>query len=67
MHGSDQKTATVEKYHLQRFCNSLSTLSLRHLCCLPQMAFLFFGYTQAFEGNKMGGRVFNDLFLIFFW
>ena len=29
------------------------------------MAFLFFGYTQAFEGNKMGGRVFNDLFLIF--
>jgi hypothetical protein len=31
------------------------------------MAFLFFGYTQAFEGNKMGGRVFNDLFLIFWW
>jgi hypothetical protein len=31
------------------------------------MAFLFFGYTQAFEGNKMGGRVFNDLFLTFWW
>ena len=44
-------------------------LLLRLLSSLlsPPMAFLFFGYTQAFEGNKMGGRVFNDLFLIFWW
>jgi hypothetical protein len=63
------ETATVEKYRLQRFGNSLPMLTLCLLSSLlsPPMAFLFFGYTQAFEGNKMGGRVFNDLFLIFWW